>query len=302
MRNRYAPHQQFIRPAWAARAFWRVLLTVLVFEAVFAITPEVFAALLPSEGLRDEFRDGITAFGTLSQFASFGVALAGFAIILRLLHDRGLGSLIGPRQTARRDLIRVTVAVGVLLMVLEVLPPGIDTEALAETRPLATWALLVPVTLAVLLVQVGTEELFFRGYLQQQFAVLSYSPVVWMGVPSVMFGVLHYWNGFGLADGVIYATWATALGLACADLTARTGSIGAATGLHLANNAYALLWSGVAGWPSSGVALFLYPYEDPAIYGGGLDVLLHPARIVEVAILLGSLALMWLAARVALRC
>ena len=62
-----------------------------------------------------------------------------------------------------------------------------------------------------------------------------------MVLPSVMFGALHFWNGNGAAEGVLWAIWATALGIACADLTARTGNLGAAIGLHMANNVFALL-------------------------------------------------------------
>jgi len=118
----------------------------------------------------------------------------------------------------------------------------------------------------------------------------------------VMFGGLHYWNGQGAAQGLVWAVWATALGLACADLTARTGTIGAAVGLHLANNAFALLVVHIAGWPSSGVALFLYPYQDPEIYAGGLEALGQPQIIFEAIVLALTTYIMWLAARITLRC
>ena len=302
MQDRYAAHDSFIRPAWAARAFWRAIVVIIAFELVFGLSPYVLAAFLPSEALRNEFFSGISAFGTLAQFGSFAIALAGFSVILRLLHGRGLASLAGPRAMALHDFRRAGVATGTLLAVLAIIPPWINPADLEQVRPIGTWLALIPVALVVVTVQVTTEELFFRGYLQQQFAVLSRSPLFWMGGPSLMFGALHFWNGFGVADGVVYAVWATALGLACADLTARRGNIGGAVGLHLANNMFALLIVGVSGWPSSGLALFLYPYEDPAIYAAGLEGLLDPVLIVELILLLVNCLLMWLAARVSLRC
>ena len=301
MSNRYAPHHDFIRPAWQAPEMWRVLVMIVAFEVVFALSANVFAALLPNEAMVEAFYEGTTAFGTLSQFFSFGVSAIGFLVLLRLLHGRGFWSLIGPAAAAKRDLIRVTWAVAIWLFLLELLPPWINMADLAEVRDFGTWAVLVPVALAVLLIQVGTEEIFFRGYLQQQFACLSSSRWAWMFVPSAMFGALHFWNGNGAAEGTVWAIWAMVLGLACADLTARSGNLGAAIGLHLANNAFALLIVGVQGWPTSGVALFLYPYEDPALYSYGVEALLSPWVVIQLLTMLLSVCVMWLAARIAIQ-
>lgn len=297
----YAAHASFIRPALAAREPWRILVMIISFEIVFAASPAIFAAILPSDAAVDEFYEGITAFGTLAQFASFGISAVGFLILLRVLHGRGFQSLIGPAAQTKRDLLRVTWAVAIWLLALEFLPPWINTADLAEVRDFGVWAALVPVALVAVLIQVGTEEIFFRGYLQQQMACLSDSRWAWMILPSLMFGALHFWNGNGAAEGVIWAIWATALGIACADLTARTGNLGAAIGLHLANNAFALLVVAVQDWPSSGLALFLYPYEDPALYAYGVAALASPWLIVQLFSMLATVAIMWLAARIALR-
>lgn len=301
MSDPYAAHRAFIRPAMQSPEIWRVLLMIAAFEIVFALSPAIFAMFLPTEAAVTAFYEGTTAFGTLAQFFAFGVTLIGFLVLLRLIHGRDVWTLIGPATAARHDLIRVAWAVAVWLFVLEILPPWINPADLAEVRDFGTWALLVPVTLLALLVQVGTEEMVFRGYLQQQFACLSASRWLWMFLPSALFGAIHFWNGEGVAQGVIWAVWATALGLGCADLTARTGTIGAAVGLHLANNAFVLLIVGVQGWPSSGVALFLYPYEDPALYSQGLEALFTLGAAVQILSLLLMVAIMWLAARIALR-
>jgi hypothetical protein len=122
----------------------------------------------------------------------------------------------------------------------------------------------------------------FWGYLQQQCAALSDRPWVWMGLPSLLFGAAHYLNGFGPADGVLCALQATLLGLACADLTARTGNIGAAIGLHLSNNLFAFLIVGEKGMPSSGLVLFLYPATNHSQFDYGLHTLAKPWIIPEM--------------------
>lgn len=300
MADPYAPHQDFIRPAWSAPEVWRVMVMLVAFEFVFMLSPIVFTSFLSTDAAVDAFYEGTTAFGTLSQFSSFGIAALGLLILLRLLHGRGFWTLVGPAEDAKRDLLRVTWGVAMILLVLELLPPWINLADLAEVRDFDTWVILIPFTLVALLIQVGTEEMFFRGYLQQQLACLSRSRWAWMFVPSAMFGALHFWNGNGAADGTLWALWAFALGMACADLTARTGNLGAAIGLHLANNAFALLVVGVKDWPSSGVALFLYPYEDPALYAYGIEALLTPWIIIELFAMVLGVVIMWLAARIAL--
>jgi membrane protease YdiL (CAAX protease family) len=301
MRHPYEAHRSFIKPAWAARETWRILVMIVCFEIVFAVSPTIFTAFLPSDAAVDVFYEGTTAFGTLAQFASFGISAIGFLVLLRLLHGRGFWSLIGPAHAARRDLIRVGRAVAIWLFVFEFLPPWINPDDLAEIRNFGVWASLIPLALVAVLIQVGTEEMIFRGYLQQQCASISESPWAWMILPSLMFGGLHFWNGNGAAEGTIWAIWATALGIACADLTARTGNLGAAIGLHMANNVFALLVVGVQGWPSSGLALFLYPYEDPALYAYGIEALLSPWIVFQLLTMLTSVLIMWLAARIALR-
>ena len=301
MRYPYAAHHSFIAPAFAARDPWRVLAMIVSFALVFAISPVILTAFLPTQAAVDAFYEGTTAFGTLAQLFSFGIAATGFLVLLRLLHGRGLWSLIGPVQAARHDLIKVAWAVAIWLFILELLPPWINPADLAEVRAFGPWLSLVPVALAALLIQVGTEEIFFRGYLQQQFACLWDSKLAWMVLPSLMFGALHYWNGNGAAEGMIWAIWATALGIACADLTARSGNLGAAIGLHLTNNAFALLLVAVKDWPASGLALFLYPYEDPELYAYGLEALWSPWIIFQLISMLVSVVIMWLAARIALQ-
>jgi len=290
-----------MRPAMQSPEIWRVLAMIVGFEVVFAMTPDIFAAFLPTAAARQAFYEGTSAFGTLTQFYAFSVALIGFLILLRVIHGRGFWSLIGPAAEARRDLIGVGWAVAFWLLVQEVLPPWINPAELAEVRNIVTWALLLPLALLALLVQVGTEELFFRGYLQQQFACLSRSRWIWMFLPSALFGAAHFASGNGAAESAIWMIWATALGVACADLTARSGNLGSAVGLHLANNVFALLVIGVQGWPSSGLALLLYPYQDPALYSEGIEALFRLGAVFQLLSLLLSTAIMWLAARIALQ-
>lgn len=299
-RDPYTAHADFIRPAIARNDLWRVAVMAAGFELAFWFAPVMVGILLPAP-LRIGYVEGTSAFATLLQFGTFGITAVIFVRMLQRIHGRGFWSLIGAPEQAMRDAWRVTLAVGVVLLALEILPPWIAFAELAEVRSLPRWLAFLPLAMVVLVIQVTTEEIYFRGYLQQQLAVRSSSPVLWMGLPSLIFGLSHYYNGIGPADSALYVIWATALGLACADLTARSGNLGAAIGLHLANNAFALLLVGIQGWPASGLALFLYPAFDPEDYDYGLHLLATPGGILEMLAMLGMVFVLWLAARIAIR-
>ena len=102
--------------------------------------------------------------------------------------------------------------------------------------------------------------------------------------------------------------WAFFFGLAAADLTARSGTLGPAIGFHLVNNALAFLLYGEAGGVDSGLALFLFPAEPPVDLMPPLPEmpsdhvmvpppLLNPDFLLELA----GIGLLWIGARIAIR-
>lgn len=121
-----------------------------------------------------------------------------------------------------------------------------------------TWA--GPV-LVVTFLQVFAEELLFRGYLQSHLASRFRSPLIWIGVPALLFGAAHIANAaaFG-ANAWLVLLAPTLVGIVAADVTARTGSIGGAVGLHMANNVLGILLIAVPG-PFGVVSLFHHPID-----------------------------------------
>jgi membrane protease YdiL (CAAX protease family) len=175
-------------------------------------------------------------------------------VAVRLVHGRGWRSLFGhpPRVLADFGLgaaAMLGVGGGLGLLALPFLP------GLEPALPGGQWLALLPLAVAALLIQTGAEELVFRGYLQQQLAARFARPLVWMLLPSALFGLAHY-----APDQAGHSAWlvvaATGLfGLIAADLTARSGSLGLAWGLHFANNVLAILV--ISAMPGlDGLALF----------------------------------------------
>lgn len=296
----YLAHRDFIAPAWALPNPWRIAVVLIGFELAFVLTPEIIQFAFPTVLSHAMFGQPYTPLGTLIEFASFGIVLLLFIGIVKLVNKRGLRSLLGPGDL-RTAYWRSFVWVAAVLIVVEIAPPTIDWNDIAIIRPFGEWFVwLVPALIAITL-QSATEEIVYRGYLQQQLAVMSKSKWVWMGFPSVLFGSAHYFNGYGPSEGVLWAFWATLLGLACADLTARTGNLGAAIGLHTANNMMAATIVGIEDWPSSGLARYLYAYLDQSQYSYDLITLLAPWAVMEILISTMGVAVMWLAARLAMQ-
>ena len=187
----------------------------------------------------------------LGSFAVWPLAIAGG---LAIAHRRSFGSLLG--QDTRRLFLRTSFALLALNAVIFVLPPW-GWADLAPHTPLRLWLSLLPIALGAVLVQVAAEELLFRGYLQQALAAARLPAWVWLTVPSVLFGLGHYDVSAGENTWLI-VLWAAIFGMLMADLTARSGSIGPAVAVHLANNVAALLIAGLND-SLNGLALYTYP-------------------------------------------
>ncbi len=129
----------------------------------------------------------------------------------------------------------------------------------------------------------------FRGYLQQQLAARFRSPLAWMLVPSILFGALHYSPEAYGDNAWIIVAWSVMFGLLAADLTARTGNLGAAIGFHFANNFSAILLVGLAG-QMDGLALWTLA-ADPTDGAAMLPLLIIDAAWLWVSWLLARLML-----------
>lgn len=274
---------------------WRTVLGMIAMVALYIALALIFNQAI-SELTRyrptfsDELMSGSTPLAMYVLLASFGlISLSVFAVV-RFLHKRGALTVFGPTMLAVPQFFRVLGMLVLLGIVLMVLPPYDMGGELVPNMAMGLWALLLPLSLLAVFVQVSAEEIFFRGYLQQQLAARFSSPWVWMVLPSTLFAIGHYQPSEAGGNALIIAIWAGLFGLLMADLTARAGSIGPALAVHFLNNVTALL---ITALPDSlgGLALWHTPFgmEDEAQLRAWLPV--------DFAMMIVS----WLAARLALR-
>ncbi len=261
-----AAFRDFVDPARPRPEVWRTCLGLgLVVAASIAwIRLVALAADLADGGfplfrLLPGFGDLDEPAGVIWLLACFAGPVFGLLAAVGLVHRRRPATLVGPRGSrVGRDFARgFLVAAGILGAGVLAVVPFMQPEGNLATAVWLAW--LVP-GIPLLLVQVAAEELVFRGYLQQQLAARFRSPLIWLALPSFAFGILHFdQDAFGSNAWLVVAA-TVVFGLIAGDVTARTGNIGAATGLHAANNFVALFLVGPDGY-LTGLALFVLPFH-----------------------------------------
>lgn len=260
----YAAHAEFVAPARQRPALWRLGLGLALVMAIYGLgIGAIYAVLVAVAG-----RDGAAAWmgrmavaetptATLLVLSTFiGMAL-GPMLAARVLHRRTLASLFGPRTRLLRHFAVAAAICAVLNGVTALFPSGI--VPVANLAP-GLWAAFLPLALVSILVQTGAEEILFRGYIQSQLAARFASPLAWMVLPSMLFAILHYQPDIMGENAWLVVGAVFVFALCAADLTARTGTIGAAWGFHFANNAVAILFLSLDG-PLSGLALYTVPVD-----------------------------------------
>ncbi|WP_138935524.1 CPBP family intramembrane glutamic endopeptidase [Roseovarius arcticus] len=293
---RYPAYKPLVDPARATASLWRLLLGAVLTTALFLALSVGYGwlcnTLLPPETWGADgqgIANATTAGGALVNLFAFGLLTLALAVILPLVHKRRLGTLIGAISPATRQGLRVILYMSGIYVAASLLHL-LDPVPLERSLALTDWLPLLPLTLLGLAIQTGTEEVVFRGYIQSQLAARFRHPAIWMGLPAVLFGMLHYQPGvMGDATWLI-VIWAILFGLAAADLTARCGTLGPAIALHLVNNFSAIALVAPTGY-FDGLALATYPF------GPGDTALMLKWMPMDLMILLCS----YLAARLALR-
>lgn len=184
---------------------------------------------------------------------SFASMLAAVWLTVGLFRGQSLCALLGPGTVLRNFLLTCAIIAPVEAVIFGVTLAGSGT---VPNLTLSEWALWMLPALPLLLMQVSSEELVFRGYLMQEFATRFSSRWIWIFLPSLIFGSLHFDpTKFG-ANGILVVTATTLFGVIASDLTIRTGNLGAAIGLHFMNNFMAMMLVSLGG-TMNGLSLYV---------------------------------------------
>jgi membrane protease YdiL (CAAX protease family) len=276
---------QYIQPAFSETRWWKVLLTLAVWAVGYFVLSSILLAVSPMfmdipglEALAEgKFTTPISVYFLLLTFV---VWVGVFWGVVALFHKRGIGSLLGgPKAKFFKCFGWAVLISAVFLIVTQTLFPTGDR--IVENITFERWLTLLPLGLLLMLIQVSAEELLFRGYLQQQFAAWLNKRLFYMLVPSVLFGCAHFSTELGVGVGLMLVAATGLLGLFLADLTYRTGNLGAAIGVHFANNFGAMFYISYQE-QISGLARFVAPdyFDKPELMAAAVTTMLISSGIM----------------------
>ena len=259
----YKLHENLVNPARQKSGIFRLLLGLVILTLIYLVllTALLFALKLAMGSVWvGNLRPGVvTSPGqTLTLLGSFSTMAIAVGAVVLILHHRSPTTLLGGLRPAFDQFRRSIRGLFPYLIILILLV--FSSQDMRPHLAIGTWLTLLPITLVLLMVQVGAEELVFRGYLQSQLAALNAPTFVWILLPSVAFGLLHYdpTTTGDLAPWIVL--WAIFFGVAAADLTARYGTLGPAIAMHFANNFAAITFMGFKD-NLGGLNLYVYPFS-----------------------------------------
>lgn len=257
---------RFITPWWLAIPFGAALLPVVTsLLAPLAARPllNLLTSLLPGPILK-------TYFSSIITILAYGFAALVLLLWVRLVERRPFHT-IGFRP--RRMLIATPLGIAIALLfttaVMGVLvalgmagrtPPGADPVGVAALQGIVIAAVMYAV-------QASTEEMIYRGWLQNVLALRPGAPLAIL-VTTVAFTFAHADNdGFGLMAGINLTLFAIFLSL----LALRTGGLWASCAWHAAwnwslNNVWGVPLSGI---PPEGGSAMSWALTGPSLLTGG---------------------------------
>jgi len=218
-----------------------------------------------------------------------------FYICLRFLHHKPLLKVINAVSSMRWGLLLKGLVLWFLILGLFSLPELIfNPGSYQVTFNPNTFSILLVLCLLAFPIQASFEEILFRGYLMQGFALFSKrlsrvfesnwlsKPWVPLLITSIAFGLVHFWNGTDLYMDMSIVSSTFIIGLMLGVIALGDNGIETAMGIHIANNLYvSLLYnstdSGLPGLPSVVTAEASDPFA-------GIPILVLAALLV-IAIL-----------------
>lgn len=286
----------YLLPVRATNQIWRLLLGLMLIVGIYVAWMVGMGGVLWLHAGLNGFERQLARIGSGSDpwslillLTTFLGAWLGVAVTLRLFHGRRLRSLFGRAPVVLRDFVlgvgMMAVVGGGMALMLAPMVPGLQLATAPDV-----WLRFLPLALLGILIQTGAEELVFRGYIQGQLASRFATPLIYLTVPTLLFGFAHYSpEELGINAWIVVASTGL-FGLVASDLTARTGSLGLAWGLHFTNNVLAILVISVMGG-LDGLALLHLPAAEAT------GQMLRPLLLSDMV----SMIVVWGACRLWLR-
>jgi len=179
-------------------------------------------------------------FGFFAMLFPFFIGLLAFALLVKPLNGRNLRTIINGTNSFRWNRFLISaLAYGALSALYFFIYLKADPSNFRLNNTSSTLIPLVLISLICIPFQAAFEEVVFRGYIMQGFAVLARNRWVPLLMTSLLFGLMHSFNPeveeFGFLSMMPqYVLFGLIFGL----VTIFDDGIEAAIGAHAANNAF----------------------------------------------------------------
>lgn len=252
------PFETFILPARMRQSLWRFALGIVLIlcfwvlgiALVIVVAPLVWQAGSDYGDALDSVLESTFPIespqGVLTMLAMFAGIWAGVYLAGRL-HGQSFGRFFAASGGRGFSLLLKGAVFGIIWILGSTMAGLPLVNDLRSGLDLGQWAPFLLPVVALVFVQATAEELIFRGYLLQQFAVRSRHWIIWAAVPSFLFGLLHYSPDLPDGGGYYYVVNTFLFGLVCCALVRRSGSLWPAVGLHVTINIFASTIVGAEG-------------------------------------------------------
>ncbi|CEA13283.1 MULTISPECIES: CPBP family intramembrane glutamic endopeptidase [Methanobacterium] len=187
---------------------------------------------------------------------SYTLSYLFFYICLRFIHHKHLLKVINTVSGVRWKLLFKGLILWALILFIFSLPDLIINPGSYQiTYNSGNFLILLVICLLVFPLQASFEEILFRGYLMQGFSLISKKPWIPLLITSVLFGIVHFFNGTSLTSDLSIVASTFVVGMMLGVLALADNGIESAMGVHIANNLYVALFfnstdSGLQGLPS----------------------------------------------------
>ncbi len=294
----------FIQQAFKGKnEWWRYLvgfLIIFIFWQLIGAIPFLITAVMHSSDLMEFNNAAASNFSTLGINKNLMLAMMlltgvfgvlAIKYVVKFLHKRSFISVITSRKSIdwKRVLFGFLLIFGIQVITLLVAyGVGETSELIWNFKPMPFFILVI-ISFLFFPFQIGTEELLFRGYLMQGFAVTTKSKLAALIITSLCFGLIHGANPEVAALGYSVMIFYIGTGLLYGISTLMDEGMELALGMHAANNIAAAIFITATWTVIQTDALYIDPSE-PSV---GIEVYFSVFAVYPIILFILSKKYNW---------
>lgn len=163
-----------------------------------------------------------------------------FYLCIRFIHHKKIISLITTSSKVNwMKILKGTVLWLTLSGAIIIIDFIIDPTSIKLSFNPNTFFTLLILCLIIFPIQASLEEIFFRGYLMQGIGSLIKIPLVPLITTTIIFSLLHFFNGTDPITGIVMVIQTFILGLTLGIIALGENRLETAMGVHIAQNIFA---------------------------------------------------------------